>query len=200
MLSRSEGGFIPGVTRLYEKIPLERVGVLIGGGGRVKEELMKLTQTLITVDSTTGSVIIEPASSSTPLANLLKARDVVRAIASGFSPEKAFKLLDEDYVIMTIDLKLYVGDKPNHLARVKGRIIGEEGKARRVIEELTGSDIVIYEDTVAIIGDYESANLAKEAIEMLIRGRKHSTVYKFLERESYTLKRKHLRELWRKNI
>ncbi|MEM1827724.1 MAG: RNA-processing protein, partial [Desulfurococcaceae archaeon] len=76
-MSRSEGGFIPGVTRLYEKIPLERVGVLIGGGGRVKEELMKLTQTLITVDSTTGSVIIEPASSSTPLANLLKARDVV---------------------------------------------------------------------------------------------------------------------------
>ena len=196
-----EGGrFILGVTRLYEKLPLDRIGVLIGHDGRVKEEIMKRTNTRITIDSKTGTVIIEPASSSTTALQLMKARDIVRAIAYGFSPERAFRLLDEDQILIIIDLRQYVGDRPNHLQRVKGRIIGEEGKARRTIEEVTGTYISIYRDYVAIIGDYESANIAKEAIEMLVQGRQHSTVYRFLEREMYLEKRRRMRELWRKRI
>ena len=196
-----EGGrFILGVTRLYEKIPLDRIGVLIGHDGRVKEEIMKRTNTRITIDSKTGTVIIEPASPSTTALQLMKARDIVRAIAYGFSPERAFRLLDEDQILIIIDLRQYVGDRPNHLQRVKGRIIGEEGKARRTIEEVTGTYISVYRDYVAIIGDYESANIAKEAIEMLIQGRQHSTVYRFLEREMYLEKRRRMRELWRKRI
>ena len=196
-----EGGrFILGVTRLYEKLPLDRIGVLIGHDGRVKEEIMRRTNTRITIDSKMGTVIIEPASPSTTALQLMKARDIVRAIAYGFSPERAFRLLDEDQILIIIDLRQYVGDKPNHLQRVKGRIIGEEGKARRTIEEVTGTYISIYRDYVAIIGDYESANIAKEAIEMLIQGRQHSTVYRFLEREMYLEKRRRMRELWRKRI
>jgi len=196
-----EGGrFILGVTRLYEKLPLDRIGVLIGHDGRVKEEIMKHTNTRITIDSKTGTVIIEPASPSTTALQLMRARDIVRAIAYGFSPERAFRLLDEDQILIIIDLRQYVGDRPNHLQRVKGRIIGEEGKARRTIEEVTGTYISIYRDYVAIIGDYESANIAKEAIEMLVQGRQHSTVYRFLEREMYLEKRRRMRELWRKRI
>jgi len=196
-----EGGrFILGVTRLYEKLPLDRIGVLIGHDGRVKEEIMKRTNTRITIDSKTGTVIIEPASPSTTALQLMKARDIVRAIAYGFSPERASRLLDEDQILIIIDLRQYVGDRPNHLQRVKGRIIGEEGKARRTIEEVTGTYISIYRDYVAIIGDYESANIAKEAIEMLVQGRQHSTVYRFLEREMYLEKRRRMRELWRKRI
>ena len=196
-----EGGrFILGVTRLYEKLPLDRIGVLIGHDGRVKEEIMRRTNTRITIDSKTGTVIIEPASPSTTALQLMKARDIVRAIAYGFSPERAFRLLDEDQILIIIDLRQYVGDRPNHLQRVKGRIIGEEGKARRTIEEVTGTYISIYRDYVAIIGDYESANIAKEAIEMLVQGRQHSTVYRFLEREMYLEKRRRMRELWRKRI
>ena len=196
-----EGGrFILGVTRLYEKLPLDRIGVLIGHDGRVKEEIMRRTNTRITIDSKMGTVIIEPASPSTTALQLMKARDIVRAIAYGFSPERAFRLLDEDQILIIIDLRQYVGDRPNHLQRVKGRIIGEEGKARRTIEEVTGTYISIYRDYVAIIGDYESANIAKEAIEMLIQGRQHSTVYRFLEREMYLEKRRRMRELWRKRI
>ena len=196
-----EGGrFILGVTRLYEKLPLDRIGVLIGHDGRVKEEIMKHTNTRITIDSKTGTVIIEPASPSTTALQLMKARDIVRAIAYSFSPERAFRLLDEDQILIIIDLRQYVGDRPNHLQRVKGRIIGEEGKARRTIEEVTGTYISIYRDYVAIIGDYESANIAKEAIEMLVQGRQHSTVYRFLEREMYLEKRRRMRELWRKRI
>ena len=128
----------------------------------------------------------------------MKARDFVRAIAYGFSPEKAMRIIDEDAVLAVIDLHQYVGDAPNHLQRVKGRIIGEKGKARRSIEEMTGTNISVYDHYVAIIGDYESVQVAKEAIEMLIQGRQHSTVYRFIEREMYKIKTARMRELWEK--
>ncbi len=200
MSEEQKGKLTMGVTRLYEKVPLDRIGVLIGHEGKIKDELMRRTRTIITVDSTTGTVIIEPATPNTTALELMKARDVVRAIAYGFSPERAFRLLDEDQVLLVIDLKQYVGDKPNHLQRVKGRIIGEGGKTRRIIEEMTGTYISIYKHYVAIIGDFESANIAKNAIELLIEGRRHGTVYRYIERETFLEKRRKMRQLWKEKI
>ncbi len=186
------------VLRLYEKVPLDRIGVLIGEGGKVKEEVMRRTRTRITVDSKNGTVIIEPESPDVPPYMVMKARDFVRAIAYGFSPERAMRVLDEDQVLIVIDLKQVVGDAPNHLQRIKGRIIGEQGRARRTIEEMTGTYISVYDTYVAIIGDYESAQAAREAIEMLIEGRQHSTVYRFLERVMWRVKRSQMTRLWYK--
>ncbi|WP_048192371.1 KH domain-containing protein [Pyrolobus fumarii] len=186
------------LLRLYERVPLDRIGVLIGECGKVKEEVMKRTRTRITVDSKNGTVIIEPESPDVPPYMVMKAREFVRAVAYGFSPERAMRVLDEDQVLIVIDLKQYVGDAPNHLQRIKGRIIGEQGRARRTIEEMTGTYISVYDSYVAIIGDYESAQAAREAIEMLIEGRQHSTVYRFLEREMWKLKRSRMTQLWYK--
>ena len=183
--------------RLYAKLPLDRIGVLIGEGGKVKLEIMKRTRTKITVDSTTGMVVIEPEAPDVPPFMVMKAQEVVRAIAYGFPPEKALKLLDEDQVLIVIDLKQYVGDAPNHLQRVKGRIIGEKGKARRTLEEMTGTYISIYGNYVAIIGDYETASIAKHAVEMLIQGRQHSTVYRYVERAMFDVRRSRMTSLWR---
>jgi ribosomal RNA assembly protein len=196
MSGEEKGRFILGVTRLYEKIPLERIGVLIGDNGRVKKEIEEKTRTAITIDSSTGGVVIEPALPTTTALELMKARDIVKAMGYGFSPERAMRLLEEDQVLVVIDVRQYVGDKPNHVARVLGRIIGEEGKARRTLEEMTGTFISIYEPYVAIVGDFETANIAKTAVEMLIQGRRHSTVYKYVENETFTLKRRRMRELW----
>jgi len=181
-------------------VPPDRIGVLIGENGKVKQELMRRTRTKITVDSKSGMVIIEPESPDVPPFMVMKAQEFVKAIAYGFSPEKAFRVLDEDQVLMVIDLKQLVGDSPNHLQRVKGRIIGEKGRARKTIEELTGTYISVYDTYVAIIGDYESAQAAKEAIEMLIQGRQHSTVYRFLERVMSRIKRARWTELWEKEL
>jgi ribosomal RNA assembly protein len=198
-MSREEKGrFIMGVTRLYEKLPLDRIGVLLGREGSVRKEIEEKTKTLLTVDTQTGSVIIEPASPSTTALELIKAQNIVRAIGYGFSPERAFRLLEDDQVLEVVDVRQYIGDKPNHVKRVLGRIIGEEGKARRILEEYTGTYISIYDHYVAIIGDYETANIAKKAIEMLIQGRMHATVYKYIDREMYTLRRRRMTELWRK--
>lgn len=189
-----------GVTRLYTKVPLERIGVLIGREGSVIKEIMEKTRTSITVDSTTGSVVIEPASTNTTMLDLMKAKDIVTAIAYGFNPETALTLLDEDKILVVINLKDYVGDKPNHIKRILGRVIGEKGKAKRIIEEYTKTNISIYETYVAIIGDYESLQIAKTAIEMLIQGRQHSTVYRYLERATYSLKRRRMWDIWSKKL
>lgn len=179
----------PGVTKLYATIPLERIGVVIGRNGETIRKIMELTKTKITVDEVNGIVVIEPLLPSTTPYDMMKAQDVIKAIGYGFSPEKAFKLLEEDAVLIVIDLTQYVKDSENHLMRVKGRIIGEEGKARRNIEEMTGTYISVYENFVAIIGSYENANIAREAVMMLIEGRQHSTVYKHIERLMRQLKR-----------
>ncbi|HIQ24135.1 MAG TPA: RNA-processing protein [Pyrodictium delaneyi] len=187
---------VPGLLRLYAKLSPDRVGVLIGEEGKVKTEIMKRTRTRITVDSTTGMVIIEPEAPDVPPFMVMKAQEIVKAIAYGFSPERAMRLLDEDQILVVVDLKQYVGDAPNHLQRVKGRIIGEKGKARKTIEEMTGTYISVYDNYVAIIGDFETANIAKQAIEMLIQGRQHSTVYRFLERTMFRIRRSRITQLW----
>ncbi len=191
---------IPGVTKLYVKIPLDRVGVLIGKHGEVLKTVMERTKTKITVDSTNGIVVIEPATPATTPLDLMKAQDFVKAIAYGFSPDRAMRVLDEDQVLIVIDLKQYVKPSPNHLTRVKGRIIGEGGRARKNLEELTGTYISVYGDYVAIIGDYESANAAREAILMLIEGRQHSTVYRYLDRVMTQIKRRQRFEYWTKSF
>jgi ribosomal RNA assembly protein len=193
-----KGKFIMGVTRLYEKLPLDRIGVLMGHEGSTKKEIEEKTKTILTIDTQTGAVIIEPASPNTSALDLIRAQNIVRAVGYGFSPERAFRLLEEDQILEVIDVRQYVGDKPNHIKRVLGRIIGEEGKARRVLEELTGTYISVYEHYVAIVGDYETANIAKRAIEMLIEGRMHSTVYRYVDREMFTLRRRRMTELWRR--
>lgn len=193
-----QGYLMPGVTRLYVRIPLERVGVLIGRNGEVLKRLMEQTRTRISVDEVNGTIIIEPQSPQTKVLDLMKARDIVLAIGYGFSPERAFRLLNEDQILVVIDLKQYVKPTENHLTRVKGRIIGEEGKARKNMEEMTGTEISVYDDYVAIIGDYESANIAREAILMLIEGRQHSTVYKYIDKAMRQIKRSRMTALWEK--
>jgi len=187
---------IPGVSRLYVKVPLDRIGVLIGRGGEVIKMVMERTKTKITVDEVNGAVIIEPASLTTTALDLMKAQEFIRAISYGFSPERASRVLDEDQVLIVIDLKQYVKPSPNHLTRVKGRIIGEGGKARKNLEEIGDVYISVYDDYVAIIGDYESANAVRDAILMLIEGRQHATVYRYLDRVMSQIKRRQRLSYW----
>ncbi len=184
------------MNKAYVKVPLERIGVVIGEKGSVKEQIEKSTGTILTIDSKNGSVVIEPASPGTSAENILKAQEIVKAIAIGFSPERAFRLLEEDQVLVTIDLKEIFGNT-QHLTRVKARIIGEKGKTRKIIEETTGTYVNVGESIIGIIGDYEQTEIARQAINMLVEGKPHAAVYAFLERESRKLKRRRMTDLWR---
>ena len=128
---------------------------------------------------------------------LFRAKDVVTAIARGFSPEHAFLLIDnEEIALEIIDLHETIGKSEADLKRLKGRIIGKQGKTRRIIEETTETQISIYGHTIGIIGDNEQIEIAKQAIRMLLRGSLHNSVYNFLQRKRRDLKKKKL-EIWK---
>jgi len=80
-----------------------------------------------------------------------------------------------------MDLHDYAGKSPSALERIKGRIIGEGGKARRMIEDLSGAYVSVYGHTVAFIGNYKEVKLATDAIAMLAKGSMHKSVYAMLQ-------------------
>jgi len=172
----------------YIRIPKERIGVLIGKDGETKKTIERISQVHLEIDSEEGDVAFNEQDAKDPLIPL-KVEDVVRAIGRGFSPENAFRLFGEETELFIFDIYDYVGKKESHLVRMKARVIGREGKTKRVIEGLTSGILAVYGHTVAVIADFESIDIAKKAIDMLLSGSEHPTVYRFLERE---MKRYHL--------
>ncbi|MEM2094689.1 MAG: KH domain-containing protein [Candidatus Bathyarchaeia archaeon] len=183
---------------LRTKIPIERVGVLIGPGGSVKRTVEEKLSVQLQVDSKTGDIEVTTAPGVNP-ANAFRARDIVVAIGRGFSPENALRLLDEELSLIIIDLRDFFGRSRSDIMRVKGRIIGTNGKARRNLEEYTNTKISVYGHTVSIIGDVEHIEVAREAINLLIHGGTHQSVYRFLDEKKAEL-RKSEAEIWRSSI
>jgi ribosomal RNA assembly protein len=134
------------------------------------------------IDSDTGSVEIVETAKTDPL-RALQAEEVVKAIGRGFSPENAYGLFREENYLAVIDLRDYAGHKESRQRQIRGRVIGEKGRTRRMIEELTGCKVAIQGSTVAVIGEVEGLDAAKRGIDMLLAGSEHSTVYGFLERK-----------------
>ena len=182
----------------FVRIPRERIGVLVGPDGKVKRYIERKLCVKLRVESDSGGVSVVLNDEATDPSLLFRAKDVVRAIGRGFAPEPALRLIrDEDTIFDMLDLRDTFGRKESDIRRVKGRIIGMNGKTRRLIEELTDADVVVYGHTVGIIGTFEQANIARNAVQMLIDGSMHHTVYRFLQRKRRDLKKQML-ELWKK--
>jgi ribosomal RNA assembly protein len=161
------------------KVAQNRLGVLIGKGGQVKKDLEEKTGTRISIDSQEGLVRVEGDSA----VSFLRAVEVINAINRGFSPERAFSLLeDEDLLLEVIDLS-GIADTPRHLDRLRGRIIGRDGRAREQIEHMTNTQISVLGKTIALIGLPEHLKIARTAIDMLIEGAPHEAVFSFLEKK-----------------
>ena len=163
----------------YEiKIPRSRVAVLIGKQGAVKKQLEHETKTRIKVDSHEGDVFVNGEDA----VNLLAVKDIIIAIGRGFNPELAQLLLKQDYSLEIVNITDFLKGK-DHLKRIKGRVIGQEGKARRAIEELTRCHISVFGKTIAVIGPVDFCLSARRAVEMLLRGSPHANVYRMLEKK-----------------
>jgi ribosomal RNA assembly protein len=181
----------------FVRIPKERVGILIGPEGKVKQHIEEKLQVKLDVDSE-GSVTLTLSEKATDPSLLFKAKDVVTAIGRGFSPEAAFRLIrNEDEIFDMIDLRVIFGRSESDIKRIKGRIIGADGKTRKLIEELTGADMVVYGHTVGLIGSFEQVDTAHNAVQMIIEGCQHHTVYNYLQKKRTELKKQKL-ELWEK--
>ena len=177
------------------RIPQKRIGVVIGKNGSTKSMIEKKAHIILDIDSSEGTVTIKPEKSDNDPIHVWIARDIIKAIGRGFSEEKALKLLNQDYYLDIINLE----HDTNRLRQIRGRVIGEGGRTRRIIEQSTLSYISVQGKTIAIIGYIEEVPMAKKAIEMLIDGNRHSTVYKLLENHRIE-KKKEETKIWQEKI
>jgi ribosomal RNA assembly protein len=181
----------------FVRIPKERVGILIGPEGKVKQHIEEKLQVKLDIDSD-GNITILLSEKATDPFLLLKAKDVATAIGRGFTPEVAFRLIrNEEEIFDLIDLRVIFGRSESDIKRIKGRIIGAEGKTRKLIEELSEADVVVYGHTVGLIGSFEQVDTAHNAVQMIIEGCQHHTVYNYLQKKRTELKKEKL-ELWEK--
>ncbi len=173
------------------RVPQDRIGVIIGRNGDTKKELEKKAAVRLSIDSEAGDISILQNGDAVMAHQTLS---VVQAIARGFSPLKAELLFNSDYYLNVISLKDYAKPGSKRMAEIRARLIGTSGKTRRIIEEITSTYVSVYGDTVSIIGDYVSLDYATNAVNMIIGGRKHRTVYQYLERSSHELKFRRIEE------
>lgn len=151
-------------------IPEERMKIF------KKNELKKKIEDLTNVKiETNGEIKIEGDFFQT-----IRVKEVISAFGRGFDFEDALKLLDESYCVEIKNLKEYAKSE-NRMKTLKGRVIGREGKIKKIIERETDTKISIYGKTISILGKIENVNIAKKAIEMILEGRKFGSALRFLE-------------------
>jgi len=168
----------------YElRIPKDRVAVLIGKKGSTKRLIEQKTKTKLEV-STSGDVTLKGEDNIA----LFVTQNIIKAIGRGFNPDIALTLLDENNLLQIIPIKEFTGKSKKKFTRVKARLIGTKGKAKKIIEQTTNTEISIYGKTVSIIGPIENVDLAKRAIEKLLQGAPHAHVYKFIEAQKKEMK------------
>ena len=179
----------------YLKIPKDRVGVLIGVSGEVKQEIERITKTHLDIDGEEGTVAISPTEEMEDPLGVWKTNFLVKAIGRGFNPETAIKLNEDDIYLEIIKLTLYVGKSKKALTRQKGRIIGKDGKTRELIINMAEVSMAVYGKTVSFIGELENVMVAKEAVEMILNGSRHKSVYSFLENKRQEMKIKEFKSV-----
>jgi ribosomal RNA assembly protein len=156
-----------------------RIPVLIGQEGKTKKYISKKTNTSIEVDSQTGEVTI--ASQGTFL-DIYIAKNIITAIARGFSPDNALSLLKDGYVLDVIPLDEYVRDNKERYIQVKGRVIGRDGKIKSMIERKCNCILAVYGKTVSIIAQEDNVVDVRNIIEKILSGAKHTTAFKMLKK------------------
>ena len=162
------------------RIPNDRIAVLIGKSGTVKLKIEQSCYVSLNIDGETGEVFIK-SKGDLQKTQPFKAIEIVTAIGRGFSPDNAMTLLKGENTLHIIDLREFAGKSNANIERIKGRIIGEGGRARRNMENLSGTHISVYGKTVSIIGDANKLRLTVDAISSISSGSMHGAVYDKLE-------------------
>ena len=90
-------------------------------------------------------------------------------------------VIETENILHVIDLREFAGKSNANVERIKGRIIGNAGRARINMENLTSTHISVYGRTVSIIGNSNKLKLAVDAICAISSGGMHGAVYDKLE-------------------
>lgn len=160
-------------------IPKSRIAPLIGEKGAGRKLIERAGRIKLWIDSNDGSVKIiskEPA-------NLWIAEKVIDAVGRGFSPMDAVLLFKDDYAFEKIDLRDFKAGSKKRQQVMKGRVIGTEGKVKKVIQKYTGAKIAVQGKTISIIGKTEDVITARQAVERILAGSKQGTAFGYLRKK-----------------
>jgi ribosomal RNA assembly protein len=105
---------------------------------------------------------------------------IVEALDFGFPFSDALEIKKEDILFEILNIKECTPQK--NFERVRGRIIGKEGKALKTICNLSDCHIELSGNKLGIIGNCENIRNVEEACKLLIKGSKHANVYAYLEK------------------
>lgn len=108
------------------------------------------------------------------------AEKVIMALDFGFPYSAASEIKTEDLVFETLNIKEYTNQK--NLPRVRGRVIGKEGKTLKTISGLSNCYLEIKDNNIGIIGEPEFIKNAHEALILVIKGTKVGNAYAYLEK------------------
>jgi len=157
------------------RIPRERVSALRGDADSTLQVLERKLKCQIEV-TPEGEVELEGES-----VDEFFGKSVIKAIGRGFSAHVALKLLNEEFGFNLIDLRDYAHNA-DAMTRIKGRVIGEEGKAKKIVEQEAECDVAIWGHTVGVIAKLETLDIATTAMFKIIEGQPHQAVFLYLER------------------
>jgi len=151
-----------------QKIICEKITRIIKSKGNLEREL----NVKLDIDGKEVSISGEPEDEYI-------AERVIEALDFGFPFSDALKIKKEDIMFEILNVKECTNKK--NFERVRGRIIGKEGKALRTISNLGDCAIELSGNKLGIIGCAENMRPVEEACKLLIKGSKHANVYAYLE-------------------
>jgi len=156
----------------YLSIPEERMK-LLKNDRRWEQQLKRFSDVKVQLNEDIEITDDDPIA-------VTKVKLVFQAFVRGFDFDTSLNLLDEEFTLEVVDISAYAKSR-NRLMTLKGRVIGREGKAKNIIEKKTETKIAIYGKTVSIVGRFQDVAKARDAIELILSGKKHGTAFRFLE-------------------
>jgi ribosomal RNA assembly protein len=107
------------------------------------------------------------------------AERIIEALDFGFPFSSALDIKKDDFIFEILNIKEHATQK--NFERIRGRIIGKEGKTLRTISSLSDCHVELFGNKIGIIGYAENIRAVEEACKLLIRGSKQANVYAYLE-------------------
>jgi ribosomal RNA assembly protein len=108
------------------------------------------------------------------------AERVIHALDFGFPFSAALEIKKEDILFEILNIKEFTNQKD--FERVRGRVIGKDGKALKTISSLSDCHIELSGNKIGIIGSCDNIRTVEEACKLLVKGSKHANVYAYLEK------------------
>ena len=158
------------------RIPEERASVILKNG---KKDLRKIEDLLHAQIKASKAGEIE-VSCADPLEEL-KTYEIIKAIGRGFCLQEALRLLEDNSGLQIISIKDYTNTQDS-IIRLKGRIIGKNGKIKQFLERELDINICVYGKTVSLIGNYNNIEIARQIVELLLKGGSYAAMRKLIEK------------------